>query len=151
MIVDLEEKTEDGWFDLRDGGRVHLRLMSSDDVREMRKACFATVTEYPLLEGDDGVKRHQRFEGKRFDEDLWDEMRWDLCIIGWENICDRNQAPVPVSKENKVLLMSRVPEFFMAVEEGMKALKEAEKAKSEDARKNLSGGSSSATSKLGPG
>lgn len=147
MIVDLEEKTEEGWFDLRDGGRVHLRLMSSTDVKEMRKACFTTVAEYPLLEDEAGKASYKRFEARRFDEDLWEEMRWDRCVLGWENVFDRNMTPVPVTKENKYLLMSKVPEFIKSVEDGMKALKDAEQARIEEEIKNLSGGSSLQTSK----
>jgi hypothetical protein len=131
MIVDLNEKTESGWFDLEGGGRVHLRLLDITDIRDMRKACLKTVPEYPKLDG-----KYQRFEGQEFDNDLWNEMLWDRTIIGWEGIFDRDERPIPVTKEHKVLLMMRVSEFVKVYEEGIKALKAAEEARAEAAEKN---------------
>lgn len=131
MIVDLNEKTESGWFDLEGGGRVHLRLLDITDIRDMRKACLKTVPEYPKLDG-----KYQRFEGQEFDNDLWNEMLWDRTIIGWEGIFDRDELPIPVTKEHKVLLMMRVSEFVKVYEEGIKALKAAEEARAEAAEKN---------------
>ena len=131
MIVDLNEKTESGWFDLEGGGRVHLRLLDITDIRDMRKACLKTVPEYPKLDG-----KYQRFEGQEFDNDLWNEMLWDRTIIGWEGIFDRDERPIPVTKERKVLLMMRVSEFVKVYEEGIKALKAAEEARAEAAEKN---------------
>jgi hypothetical protein len=131
MIVDLNEKTESGWFDLEGGGRVHLRLLDITDIRDMRKACLKTVPEYPKLDG-----KYQRFEGQEFDNDLWNEMLWDRTIIGWEGIFDRDERPIPVTKERKVLLMMRASEFVKVYEEGIKALKAAEEARAEAAEKN---------------
>ena len=131
MIVDLNEKTESGWFDLEGGGRVHLRLLDITDIRDMRKACLKTVPEYPKIDG-----KYQRFEGQEFDGDLWNEMLWDRTIIGWEGIFDRDERPIPVTKEHKVLLMMRVPEFVRVYEEGIKALKAAEEVRAEAAEKN---------------
>ncbi len=131
MIVDLEEKEESGWFDLRDGGRVNLRLLSIADFREIRKATSKAKAEYPLLDG-----KYQRFEAVDFDADLFNEMRLDRNIIGWEKLFDRNEKEIPVTKGNKVLLMERSTEFRDAVENGLKALQEAEKARSEAAEKN---------------
>ena len=131
MIVDLTDKTESGWFDLEGGGRLHLRLLDITDIRDMRKACLKTVPEYPKIEG-----KYQRFEGQEFDGDLWNEMLWDRTIMGWEGIFDRNEKPIPVTKENKALLMMRVSEFVRAYEEGMKALKAADEERAGAAEKN---------------
>lgn len=131
MIVDLTDKTESGWFDLEGGGRVQLRLLDITDIRDMRKACLKTVPEYPKIDG-----KYQRFEGQEFDGDLWNEMLWDRTIIGWEGIFDRNEKPIPVTKENKALLMMRAPEFVRVYEEGIKALKAAEEVRAEAAEKN---------------
>lgn len=133
MIVDIDKRpeTESGWFELRDGGRVHLRLMSADDLREIRKTCITSETEYPLLGG-----KYQRFEVQKFDDEAFDVLMWDKTIIGWEQILDRNAHPVPVSKEMKALLMRNVPEFYEAVNNGLKSLKESEAARVEAARGN---------------
>ena len=122
MIVDLIEKEESGTFELEGGGKVHLRLLSLADLKEIRAACFTSTPEYPLLNG-----KYQRFEVDKFNADLFSEMSIDRNIAGWDDIFDRNQVPIPVTKENKVLLMSFVPAFKKAVEEGNKAIKDAEK------------------------
>lgn len=151
MIVDLDDKEEKGSFELKGGGKVFLRLLSGDDLKSMRKACMTTVAEYPLLKDPaDGKEKYQRFEAPKFDGELFDQMKWDRAITGWELLFDRNQKPIPVTPENKVLLMEKVPEFAEAVNDGLKALKEAEKARMEQAEKNLPPGSSSGKSKPGP-
>jgi hypothetical protein len=132
MIVDLEEReTENGWFDLPGGGRVHLRLLSRDELHGIRKKTLAVVPEYPLIEGE-----YRRFEGREFNEELFDELWWDKSIVEWKDILDKNGAPIPVSAENKALLMRRVSGFVEAVDAGLKELKQAEKEKSEASIKN---------------
>jgi len=135
MIVDLEEKEESGSFELKGGGKVHLRLMSAKDVKEVRDASTTIVPEYPLLDG-----KYQRFEAEKFDVELFVEMRLDRNITGWDDLFDKNEKPIPVTKENKVLLMAMIPEFREAVDNGLAALKEAEAAKAEQSEKNLSPG-----------
>lgn len=132
MIVDLEEREEKATFDLKGGGKLHLRLLSADDIKAMRKACMKKVVEYPLLDG-----KYQRFENQDFDSDLWQEMLFDLTITGWDDLFDRNEKAIPVTKENKLLLMTRVPEFTEAYMAGMKALKDAESARQGQSEKNL--------------
>jgi hypothetical protein len=153
MIVDLDEKTESGTFELKGGGKVTIRLLTLNDLREIRKATGKTVAEYPLLE-DPKTKEliYRRFEGFHFDSDLFDEMKWDRIITGWEDLFDKNKKPIPVTKEMKVLLMTsgKAPEFVEAVENGLKALREADEAKSKAAEKNSSTGSSLRKIKPGP-
>jgi len=131
MIVDLEDKEEKGSFEFKGGGKVHLRLLSGDDLKAMRKACMTTGVEYPLLNG-----KYQRFEAPKFDGELFDQMKWDRAITGWDLLFDRNEKQIPVTPENKVLLMEKVPEFAETVNAGLKALKEAEKTRMEQVSKN---------------
>ncbi len=140
MIIDLEEKaTESGTFELKGGGKVHLRLLSGDDLKEIYKATFAMVPEYVLLKDPaTGKEKYQRFEGQKFNSDLFDAMKWDKAITGWDDLFDKNSTPIPVTKENKVLLMTsgKAPEFVTAVEDGLKALQEIDKARAEAVSKN---------------
>ena len=136
-IVDLEERTETGTFELVGGGKVHLRLLTGTDLREMRAACVKKVVEYPLLtDPATGKQHHQRFEVEEFDGEKFQRMGWDRNITGYDDLLDKNEQPIPVSTENKVLLMELVPEFAAAVASGLKILKEAEKARTEQAEKN---------------
>ena len=141
MIVDIEKKeTESGWFDLEGGGRVNVRLLSADDVREMRKLCETVTSEYPLLlvDPNDETKgrEYRRFDVPRFDGDLWEAELSDRSILGWEAILDRNKKPVPVTREYKALLMQIAPKFREAVEAARKVLKERDAEKAEAAEKN---------------
>ncbi len=131
MNVDLEDKEEKGSFELKGGGKVHLRLLSGADLKAMRKACMTTAVEYPLLDG-----KYQRFEVPKFDGELFESMKWDRVITGWDLLFDRNQTPIPVTPENKVLLMEKVPEFAETVNAGLASLKEAEKTRVEQDEKN---------------
>ena len=63
-------------------------------------------------------------------------MRYDRSIIGYGDIFDKNGKPIPVTKEMKTLLMSKVPDFVQAYNDGMKALKDAESEKAEELKKN---------------
>jgi len=138
MIVDLDEKEERGSFELKGGGSVDLRLATADEVKSAMKACVKVNPEYPLLKDPEtGKESYKRFEGREFDGDLFEEMMWDFNIIGWKAIFDRNEKEIPVTKENKALLMRKVSEFREAVENGLKAIKEAEQEKTEEAEKNL--------------
>ena len=131
MIVELEEKEESGSFELLGGGKVHLRLRSEKDEKEIRAACTTKLVEYPLLDG-----KYQRFETEKVDYELFAEMSFDRNITGWDDLFDKNKKPIPVTKENKVLLMKNVQLFRVTVENGLKALKVAESAKVENAPKN---------------
>jgi hypothetical protein len=141
MEVDLKKKeTESGWFDIKGGGRVHVRLLSVDDIAAMRKACFSPVVDYPLLKDPKtGREEYRRFESERFNDNLWEEMKNDLAIIGWDAMVNKEtKKPIEVTKENKNLLMfpGVCPPFREAVEKGMASLKEAEKIKAEAVIKN---------------
>ncbi len=131
MNVDLTDKEERGSFDLKGGGKVHLRLRTDQDEKEIRAACVTSVVEFPLLDG-----KHQRFETEKTDTEQYVEMAWDKNIVGWDEIYDVNKKPVPITKENNVLLMKLVPTFNKAVADGLKALKEASTDRAEQAEKN---------------
>jgi len=135
MIVDLEEKTESGSFEIKGGGKVHLRLLSSADIRDMKKASLTDVVEYPLL-GEGDKKTYHRFESQKFDSDVFNKMIWDRGITGWDGISDKNKNPIPVTAENKELLMLRSQDFREAVEKGQAALKKAEEERAEAEIKN---------------
>jgi len=135
MIVDLEEKEESGSFELKGGGKVYLKLRNEADEKEIRAACVKLVVEYPLLDG-----KYQRFESEKTDMTLFVEMCWDKNITGWDDLFDCKEKPIPVTKENKILLMKMVPLFRETVEKGLQALKEVETARAEAAEKNLLNG-----------
>lgn len=121
MIVDLEDREQIGAFDLEGGGKVTIRLMTEKDINEIRAACVKPVVEFPLLDGE-----YRRFESQAINHEQMAAMRIDRNIVGWELLFDRNENPIPVTLENKVLLMKKSELFRKAVEKGLKALKKAE-------------------------
>ena len=131
MIVDLTDKEVSGCFELKGGGKIYLRLRNEQDEKEIRAACVTKVVEYPLLDG-----KYQRFESEKIDTDRFLEMCWDKNITGWEDLFDCNNKPIPVTAENKTLLMYKAPAFREAVTDGLKALQEETKTKAEELEKN---------------
>jgi len=131
MIVDLKDKENKGTFELPGGGKVHLRLRTEEDEKAIRAASIKKEVEYPLLDG-----KYQRFEVEKVDADLFFEMGMDCNIAGWDGLFDRDNNPIPVTKENKVLLMKNVSLFQQAVNDGLKILKEREKEEAEATEKN---------------
>ena len=131
MIVDLTDKEEAGVFELKGGGKVKLRLRSEQDEREIRAACVRPVVEYPLLDG-----KYQRFETEKTDIERFLFMSWDKNIAGWDDLFDCNKKPIPVTPENKALLMKIVPAFREAVTNGLTLLQEKSKAEAEALAKN---------------
>ena len=141
MNVDLQDKEERGSFDLKGGGKVHLRLRGETDEKEIRAACMTTVVEYPyLLDVVNGetqtTGKYVRFESEKTDMDLFLSMCWDKNIIGWDGVLE-DKKPVPVTPENKVLLMRKSAAFREAVTNGLEALQTASKTRAEQAEKNL--------------
>jgi hypothetical protein len=141
MNVDLQGKEERGSFDLKGGGKVHLRLRNEQDEKEIRAACVTTVVEYPWLpDVDESGKplttgKYVRFESEKTDTDLFLLMCWDRNITGWEGVLE-DKKPVSVTPENKVLLMRKSADFRDAVTSGLQALQDALKLKAEQAEKN---------------
>ena len=131
MIVDLESKEVGGWFDIKGGGRVQLRLRNEQDEKDLRAACVSAVVEYPLLDG-----KYQRFETEKIDTELFVTMSWDRNIKSFEGLTDRQSKAIPVTMENKVALMKQYAPFREAVEEGLKSLKSDESKRTAVAEKN---------------
>jgi len=142
MEVELsKDETVDGWFDIKGGGRVHVKLLTPEEMREIRKACFSTKVEYPYLDVDpekpEKGKAYKRFEAEVFDAEKMLDMVNEMSIIGWDTMVDKKtKAAIDVTPENKKLLMypGVCPSFVEAVDGARKALKAAfeEAAKSEE-------------------
>lgn len=128
---DISGKTEQGWFDVEGGGRVEFRLLSADELKEITKACVKKGVEYPRLDG-----QFRRFETVDIDNDLFNEMIWDRSIVGWEGLFDAQEREIPVTRENKCLLMTRIQAFADLHERAMKTLKEATDERAEASEKN---------------
>jgi hypothetical protein len=132
MIVDLNEKPG-VWFDLKEGGRVKLRVLTADDWKNIRKVTVKKVPFIAMVEN-----RNQVFNQEVTDEDKQMEMIHDLSIVDWEGFVDKNQEPIPCTSDNKSKFMLLESPFFRDfVAEKLKMLRDADEGNSEEVRKNL--------------
>ena len=123
------------WFDLEGGGRVQLRSMDADTLKAIRKQTVKTRIEYKRVEG-----KAERFEVEQADEDLQNALFWDHVIVAWENLFDANNAAIPCTRENKILLLSKSVRFATFIADSLKVLADGETAQTEEAEANLSRG-----------
>jgi hypothetical protein len=132
MIFDIEEH-QGAWFDLKDGGRVQLRLLSAADWREIKKKTESKgLPEYPKLDGE-----YKRFQPVIVDDDLQMELMWDKTIINWEKLFDKNNKPIPCTMEWKTKLMLMTDGVFREFySDKIKGMTEAENKKKESELKN---------------
>lgn len=119
------------FFEMEGGGRVQLRTLTADDLKKIRRQTVKKKVDFKKVDGTPG-----RFEFEELNEDLQNELFWDHVIVSWENLFDAKEKPIPCTKENKVLLMSRSMKFAKFVGESIKALAEDEMREAENAEKN---------------
>ena len=115
------------WFDFEDGGRVAVRLCAGGDYRNIRKQVTKKKAEY---------RNAQRFEVQEVNEDLLNELLWDFCIVGWENLFDKNGKDIPCTKENKILLMGHSIKFSNFVTTCLDKLSSDQRDREEEVSKN---------------
>lgn len=125
ITFDLEEKNEGAWFDLDGGGRIQLRMLRPEILKDIRRQTNKKTVEYKRVDG-----KAERFEVEKEDEDLFHELFWDHCIVAWENFVDSKGKEIPCTKENKLLLLMRSIKFAEIINDCLKKLgiDEAKKA-----------------------
>jgi hypothetical protein len=129
-VFDLDER-QGVFFDMEGGGRIQLRSLSSDDLREIRKQTVKKKVDFKRLDG-----KPERFEFEEVNEELQNELFWDHVIMTWENFIDKNGTPIPCTKENKMLLLSRSLKFTRFLNEALTTLTETESQLMKDMEKN---------------
>ena len=129
-VFNLDEKTG-FWFDMEGGGRLQLRTIDVTDWKAIRNRTVKKKVDFKKVEGTPG-----RFEFEEVNEDLQNELFWDQVIVSWENFFDSKGSPIPCTKENKILLMSRSVKFAKFVGDCLKQMAEDEAIQAEQAEKN---------------
>lgn len=133
MQIDLEKLNPGTWFDLPGGGRVCLRICAGDDYRAIADQ---TVTRRSEVVFDPKTGRPHRLQSEDRDERRLTELLWDFCIVDWENIYDAKSQPIVCTREMKLLLMGRSPQFFAHVTGYLDQLRLVEQQAAEDLEKN---------------
>jgi len=136
-VFDISGEAPGAWFDFDGGGRVHLRSMSADRLKAIRKQTVKVRVEYKRIEG-----RAERFEVDETNNELENALFWDYVIQGWENFFDSKGAEIPCTAEMKLLLLDRSAKFNAFVAEKLKFLAEEEGRQQEAAAENFLPGSS---------
>lgn len=129
-VIDLKEEVAK-WFEMEGGGRVQLRTLSVQEFRDIQKKTVKVKDIYRKVEGTPA-----RFEKTEIDQDLQNELYWDAAIVGWENLMDRTGEPIPCTRENKVLLMTKSKTFLEFVVDSLRQLSEDEADQKEAEEKN---------------
>ena len=117
MIFDLENLNPGTWFDLPDGGRICLRILSLETALSISEA-------------------GQRFEVEDVNENKNLELTWDNIILEWEGIKTADGKPLPCTAEMKAKLMRGSPSFAKIVRDNLNHLNELEGTREEIERKN---------------
>lgn len=130
-IIDISDKPAGYWFDLEGGGRIQLRPMNVDILKDVRKQTIKRKVEYKRVDG-----KAERFEIEDINEDLQSELFWDYVIMAWENLLDADEKPIPCTKENKMLLLTHSAKFVAVINEALRKITEDEDIKLEEAEKN---------------
>ena len=93
---------------------VELRNIPIGVLDKIRKETISRNVEYYRPEDLDEKDRQNfrpfRYEVKKVNEDLLNELLWDYQIVNW-NITDPDGNEIPCTKENKLLLMGNSAEF----------------------------------------
>jgi len=127
-VFDIEKPAEPtAWFNMEEGGRVQLCLISSDTYDEIRKQATKSKVEYAKVDG-----KPERFEVNKVDPDLFSKLFWGKVIVSFEGLLDKHKNPISCTDEHKALLATRSEEFALFVQEGLKKLKEDEAKRLEE-------------------
>lgn len=129
-VFNLDEPAG-AWFEMEDGGRVQLRLMTPEAMQGIRKAAVKKRIEYKRVDG-----KAERFEVEEVEDDLYGALFWDHVIVAWEHLADAKGTAIPCDRAHKRLLMARVPRFAAFVGESLETLRTAELAEAQVAVKN---------------
>ena len=129
-VIDIEDKGGT-WFEMEGGGKVQIRTITTEDFKAIQKQTVKKRVDFKKVDGTPG-----RFEYQEVNEDLQNELFWDAVILGWENLFDAKENPIPCTKANKLLLMSRSAKFVSFISDSLKSLQDDEALKTENAEKN---------------
>lgn len=130
MKFDFSNLNPGTWFDFdndKDGGKVCLKILSAEDSQKVRDQCIKKENIYR-----DG----KQYINENLNEKLFVEMVWDICIVGWENIFDAENKPIPCTKEFKLVLMNKSVKFAEFVTGKLNLLRELKEGQSKEEEKN---------------
>ncbi len=109
-----------------DGG-IFIKVLNNAELTKIDKL---TTTKKKKFRGN------TQYDDIKVDEKLRDELIWDYCITGWENLQDSDGIDIPCNKEKKIFLMNEHLNFSVFVAECLEKLTDFESTKVEEEVKN---------------
>lgn len=99
--------------------QVKVRAYNNEVLKDIQDKWTKKKVEYkqPAKRG-----RYERFEVRESNDEKISEELWDYTIIDWEGFKDPSGAEIPCTRENKVLLMRRSPEFYAFIDKCLEQL-----------------------------
>jgi len=133
-VFDLENFDIGSWFEYDDeGARVCVRAYSDETMTKIREEASSKKVEYKKVGKRGGL---QRFEYIDFDEAKMKELLWDYAIVDWQGFYQPGGEEIDCTKENKILLMKKIPKFFAFIDKCLEILIPETDARMEDIEKN---------------
>lgn len=118
------------WFSLGDGARIKLRLCTGEQFDKIREQTTEEIEVFKNVEGTPA-----RFDKVKTNTKLENELFWDYVIETWENVANE-EGILECTKENKIRLINRSPQFVEVLSGLVEKLRKSEVDKQEKTRKN---------------
>ena len=110
-----------------ESGGVSVRVCAGKDIDLINKRTKKVRFEY---------KKGQRFEITEVDNELYQKLLWDFCIVSWIDVQDAEGNALPCTPENKMLLMNSSNAFATFVTDALEKVDLAQQKVLEDESKN---------------
>lgn len=150
-VLSIEKPEEPtAWFEIGNGGRVQLCILSPETYRKIVKGAVRKKVEYAKVDG-----KAERFEVVEEDQEAFALNFWDAVIRSWEGMPPLKDGSVlECTAQNKLLMIeygkiideSTELKFSDFIQASLEQFRKDEAEKAEAARKNLSSGQSGSTS-----
>jgi hypothetical protein len=108
-------------------GRICLRICAGKDIDNINKLSKKTTVEY---------RKGQRFEVQNVNNELYQKLLWDFCIVDWENVQELDGALIPCNAENKIRMMNTCNMFAAFVIDALDKIDKVNQKEAEDELKN---------------
>lgn len=152
-VISIERPKEPtAWFEIGNGGRVQLCILSPETYREIAKRSVKKSVEYARVDG-----KAERFEVVEEDQEAFARNFWDAVILSWEGMPPLKDGNVLECNANNKLAMieygkivdesaGEEVKFSDFIQSSLEQFRADEQAREEAARKNSSSGLPGSTS-----
>lgn len=135
MFIDLDNQGQWYQFGEDSDASVCLRLCSLDVLSDIDKKTAVEKVEYRINDKTRQMERIVYSHTK--DPNLRNELYWDYIIVDFKGFKNKSSGEeIACTKENKILLMGRSPQFARFVVDKIEEMSNAANVRDEEIRKN---------------